>query len=201
MTVDRESSTAALLPDYHFIAAAQHRSSGHSGRGARALPQEPGDYASCLFWLDAPPKFIELARVEESDRLSYLPIPHKEIPSVGISIWHTICGRGRCVEERNDHVAIRINSPDGRNQRRTHPSVERMDDFIQERLLPVIRFESGEEPTIVQSASGKSSSKGLRVPCAHRSKLAATRALLVSCTDAACDMVTTPIIKAKTSAI
>src|SRR5580698_5750931 len=42
-------------------------------------------------------------------------------------------------------------------------------------------FDKGEEPTIVHCASGSSSSKGLPVPCAHRSKLARTRALLVSC--------------------
>src|SRR5580692_4042325 len=42
-------------------------------------------------------------------------------------------------------------------------------------------FDKGEEPTIVHCASGSSNSKGLPVPCAHRSKLARTKALLVSC--------------------
>src|SRR5580658_436141 len=53
-------------------------------------------------------------------------------------------------------------------------------------------FDKGEEPTIVHCASGRSSSKGLPVPCAHRSKLARTKALLASCTDADCSMIVLP---------
>jgi hypothetical protein len=44
----------------------------------------------------------------------------------------------------------------------------------------VLAFDSGDEPTIVQSASGTNNPNGLPVPARQRSKLACTRALLLN---------------------
>jgi len=81
------------------------------------------------------PEFIELAGVEEGDRLRDLPRLHLKVPGVGVVIRHAIvscCGR---VKKDDDGIAACLKASNRGNERLGHSGVERGNHFVNECLL------------------------------------------------------------------